>query len=280
MEQKSFAGLSLDRKIVMGVINLSPETFYRGSFAENIEEAGRRAEKMVEDGAQIIDLGGMSTGPGVKPIPAEREKKRVLPAVKTVNERVEVPISVDTQRSEVAEESLKAGADIINDVSGLKADEKMAETVANHGADAILMANRVSGRIRTAEKEAKDIENMEEIKKALKKSLEICRKHGIEREKIAVDPAIGFGKGYDWDLRVLARLEELEELGQPICIAVSRKSFIGHVLDIEDPSDRLIGSLGAAAVAVMKGADIVRTHDPKETAQLVRMIESIKKHET
>lgn len=276
---RQFAEIPLEKTVIMGIINLSPETFYKGSYAKNLKEVRRRAAKMVREGAQIIDLGGMSTGPGVKPVSLKKEKKRIIPAVKVIKEITDVPVSIDTQRSKVAGEALMAGADIINDVSGLKADENMAKTIGKHGASAILMANRISGRIRTAEKEAKDIEDLDEIKEALRESLETSRKHGISPRKIAIDPAMGFGKGPEWDLKVLARLGELSELEKPICIGVSRKSFIGTVLDSEDPSDRLIGSLGATAGAVMKGADIVRTHDPKETKQLVRIIDAIRKHE-
>lgn len=272
---QEFAGIPLEEKIIMGVLNLSPETFYRGSLVKSAEEAAVRAEEMVENGAEIVDLGGMSTGPGVAPISADEERKRLLPTLKSVREKIKAPISVDTQRSEVAEESLEAGADVINDISGFKADPDMARVASDYGCPAILMANQISGRIRTAEKEARDIKSMEEVKKGLKESLQICEDHGVDREKIVVDPGIGFGKGPKEDLKVLADLDDLSELGQPICIGVSRKSFIGKTLDLDEPSERLPGSLGATAVAVTEGVDIIRTHDPRETSQLVRMIEAI-----
>ncbi len=273
---EKFAGISLQRKIVMGIINLSSETFYEKSLAEDAERAAGRAAEMVDEGAQIIDLGAMSTGPKVEPISTEEELKKLIPVVEAVEKEVNVPISIDTQRAIVAEKALRAGADIINDVSGFKADPQMPETAASFECPAILMASRISGRIRTAEKGRKDIENMGEIEKGLKESLKICDKHGVNRDKMAIDPGIGFGRGKEWDLKVLDRLGELREFDLPICIGISRKSFVGNVLGLENPSDRLIGSLGATAVAVMKGADIVRTHDPLETTQLVRMIEAIK----
>lgn len=278
MDQK-FAEISLEKRIIMGVINLSPETFYQGSLAEGAEEAGKRAERMVSEGAEIIDLGGMSTGPEIEPLSKKKEKERLLPAVKAVRDRIKAPISVDTQRAEVAEEALEAGADIINDVSGFKADEKMPEVAAAHECSAILMANQISGRIRTAEKGKCDIESMRDIKKALKNSLQICKDHGIDLAEIAIDPAIGFGRSQDWDLKIIAKLDSLSDFKQPICIGISRKSFIGKVLGLEKTSERLSGSLGATAVAAMKGADIIRTHDPKETSHLVRMIEAIEKAE-
>lgn len=274
MDQK-FAEISLENRIIMGVINLSPETFYKGSLAEGAEEARRRAERMVSEGAEIIDLGGMSTGPEIEPLSKKKERERLLPAVKAVRDRIKAPISVDTQRAEVADEALESGADIINDVSGFKADEKMPEVAAGHECSAILMANQISGRIRTAEKGKCDIEGMKDIKKTLRDSLQICRDHGIDLTQIAVDPAIGFGRERGRDLEIIAELEKLSELKQPICIGVSRKSFLGKALNLDKPSERLPASLGATAVAVMKGADIVRTHDPKETTHLVRMIEAI-----
>lgn len=278
MNQK-FAGISLENGIIMGVINLSPETFHEGSLAESPEEAGTRAEKMVNEGADMIDLGGMSTGPGVEPIPKEREKEFLIPALKTVRDKIRAPISVDTQRAGVAKASLEAGANIINDISGFKADEKMPKVVADYECSAILMANQIPGRIRTAEKGKRDIESMKDIKKALRDSLQICKDHEIDLAEIAVDPAIGFGRDQDWDLKVIAKLDSLSGLNQPICIGVSRKSFTGKVLGLEETSQRLSGSLGATAVAVMKGADIIRTHDPKETSQLVHMIKAIQKAE-
>jgi len=219
----------------------------------------------------------MSTGPKVEPISEEKEKEKLLPTVEIVRKNFDIPISVDTQRAEVARESLEAGANIINDVSGFKADSEMPQVASDYDCYAILMASGISGRIRTAEKEAKDIEGIEETKEALKESLQICEAHGVDINKIAVDPSIGFGRGKDQDLEVIAKLEELSELEQPICIGVSRKSSLGKALNIESPSDRLPVSLGATTVAVMNGADIVRTHDPRETAHTVRMVEAIRK---
>lgn len=275
---KKFAGLSLENKIIMGVLNLSEDTFYKGSLAGSAEEAAARAEKMVEKGAQIIDLGGMSTGPSSEPISAEEEKNRLLPAVKSVHEKVDVPISVDTQRAVVAEESLDLGASIINDISGFKADSEMAQVIADHDCFAIIMANRISGRIRTAEKKGKDISNMEKIKKGLKESLQICKKQNVDLKKISIDPGIGFGRGAKDDLKVLANLDELSEFRHPICLGVSRKSFIKKTLGLKGPQECLPGSLGVTALAVIGGTvDIIRTHDPEETSQLVRIVEAVQR---
>lgn len=272
---EKFAGINLENKVIMGIINLSSETFYKNSFAENSEEAASRAKGMVEDGAGIIDLGGMSTGPGVEPISAEKEKKILLPTVEAVREKIDVPISVDTQRAEVAQRALEKGADIVNDISGLKADDEMPQVIADRDCSLIVMANRVRGRIRTAEKDRKDIQSMREIIEALEESLRICRENNINPSRVAIDPGIGFGRDAEGDLKVISNLNELSKIERPICIGVSRKSFIGRTLSIEDPSKRLAGSLGATAITVLEGADIVRTHDPEEAADLIRMIEAI-----
>ncbi len=277
---EKFAGITLDEKIIMGILNLSPKTFYQGSLVENAEDTGKQAEKMIENGAQIIDIGAMSTGPGVKPISLEKEKNLLIPALEAVKKRVDKPVSVDTQRSEVAREALENGADIINDISGFKADTEMSKVVAEFDCYEILMANKIFGRLRTAEKDRKDIEDMEEVMSALEESLQICEEENIDLSKIAIDPGIGFGRGAEKDLEILAGLKRLKELGRPVCIGVSRKSFIGKTLDIEDPSERLPGSLGATGVGVMKSVvDIIRTHDPGETSQFVRIMEAIQDSE-
>jgi len=277
MVQK-FAGISLERTIVMGVLNLSGETFYRDSLVKTAEEAAARAEVMVENGAQIIDIGGMSTGPSAKKISLKKEKKLLMPAVETVIERTNVPISVDTQRAEMAEEVLKLGVDVINDISGLKADTEMPKVVSDHGCYAILMANRIRDRIRTAEKSGKDISTMKKVKEGLRESLQICRDHGINLDKISIDPGIGFGRDAEGDIRIIANLVDLSELERPTCIGVSRKSFIGKTLDLDEPRDRLPASLGVTALAFIESSiDIVRTHDPRETSQLIRMIEAVQK---
>lgn len=208
-----------------------------------------------------------------------RRKKKADTSSRNGAKKVDVPISVDTQRAQIAEDALNSGATIINDISGFKGDPEMPKVASKHNSWAILMANRISGRIRTAEKDRGDIKRMEDIKEGLKESPQICRDNGIDIEKDSLDPGIGFGREKDWGLKIIARMEELLDFGLPICLGVSRKSFIGKVLGLDSPSERPWGFLGATAVAVMKGAHIVRTHDPLETTQLVRMIEAIQEKE-
>jgi len=272
---------------VIGAINLSPDSFYRKS-VRNPEQAMARAQEMVEQGATIIDVGAMATGPRAKPIPVDLELRRMVPAVKAIARKSDVTISVDTQRAEVAEAAVSAGASVVNDVSGLKSDQKMAEVIADYGCSVILMASS---------KAPGDVYEVGEIKRALAGSLEICKKHGVSLKRVVLDPAVGYwparlkrlgqkskaqlgGRPYSYaaflDLRILARLEEFRKLGRPICVGISRKSFVGTVTGLKDPDQRLAGSLAASAVAVFNGADVLRAHDPAETVQAARIAEAIR----
>ncbi len=255
--------------VVVGVINVSPESFYKGSIVKSKKEIEEKALEMVEEGAKILDVGAMSTAPGVPPISLKEEKKRMLFAMKALRDIIDVPISADTFRAEVANVALKEGAEIINDVSGLKADKKMAKIISEYDASVIVMA---------AEKRPGDVGKILKIKHALRQSLQIAKSSGISEEKIAVDPGIGFGKKVTEDLHILRNLNRLRSLCRPILVGVSRKSFIGKILNLKDPRERLIGSLAATAIAVYNGAHLIRTHDVRETLQAVKIAESIRRN--
>jgi dihydropteroate synthase len=274
---------------IIGVINLSPESFHRASVAGSAEEALAMGRKMVGDGACILDIGARATGPGSKPIPRDEEMRRLIAAVRLLAKNLDVPISVDTQFSEIAEAAVNTGAEIVNDVSGLTTDEKIAEVAAKYGCSLILMAAR---------RAPGDVCTIGEILAAWRKSLGVCREAGVRLSRIAVDPAIGAwparlerlgGGAFERrggvanidriDLTILARLGELRKIGRPICVGISRKSFIGRLLGLYDPRERLAGSLGATVVAVMNGASAVRTHDPKETSHAVRIVEAVQRVE-
>jgi len=255
--------------VIVGVINVSPESFYKGSIVKSKKEIEEKALEMVEEGAKILDVGAMSTAPGVPPISLEEEKKRMLFAMKALRDIIDVPISADTFRAEVANVALKEGAEIINDVSGLKADKKMAKIISEYDASVIVMA---------AEKRPGDVGKILKIKHALRQSLQIAKSSGISEEKIAVDPGIGFGKKVTEDLHILRNLNRLRSLCRPILVGVSRKSFIGKILNLKDPKERLIGSLAATAIAVYNGAHLIRTHDVRETLQAVKIAESIRRN--
>jgi dihydropteroate synthase len=273
---------------VIGVINLSPDSFYAGSVVRGLSAIRKRAREMVEQGASMIDVGAMGTGPKSKPVPAEKEMRELIPAIKLLAADLDVPLSADTQRAEVAEAAIEAGATVINDISGLKTDSRMAEVIARAGCSALLMA---------AEHAPGDVYEISEIRRALRKSLDICRNHGIPLNRVVIDPAVGFWparlarlgslakkrvreRPYSFatflDLRILAELRELEPLGRPICVGVSRKSFIGEVLGLPRPEHRLTGSLAATAIAVFNGASAIRTHDVRETLQAVRLAEAVR----
>ena len=274
--------------MVIGALNLSPDSFYRESIVRSVTDAVRRAREMVEQGASVIDVGAMGTGPRSKPVSPEKEMRELIPAIKALAGELDVPISADTQRAEVAEAAIGAGAAVVNDISGLKADPKMAEVIARTGCSALLMATRHSPG---------DVYEIGEIKRALRGSLNICREHGISPNRVVIDPAIGYWPArlarlgpsakkrvskqpYSLaaflDLRILARLRELKSLGPPICVGVSRKSFIGGVLSLPCPEECLVGSLAATAIAVLNGASAVRTHDVRETLQAVRLAKAIR----
>lgn len=270
------AGLSVGHSApvrVMAVLNVSPESFYQGSVHTHLERLAETAQGMVNAGADIIDVGAMSTAPYLKThITEAEETARLVQAVHAIAPHVAVPISVDTQRADVAQAALTAGARIINDVSGLKRDPRMAALVAQSDSGLILMASETTPRSGTP---------LTRITVALEESLHIAAQAGISRERIVLDPGIGFFRQPDipwdeWDCTVLRELPRLRALGFPLLVGVSRKSFIGKILGHTDPADRLIGSLACAAIAVYNGAHIIRAHDVKETVEAVRIAERLR----
>ena len=261
---------------ILVVINVSPESFYKGSIKTAADEIAKTAIQQVEEGADIIDVGARSTAPYLETaIPIEEEIRRMTEAIKAVKDVVDVPISADTMYSRVAEEALKAGAEIVNDVSGLKEDPEMARVVAEYGASLIASAREDSPG---------QGEPIERVVAALRKSLEIAENAGIDLNRVVVDPAIGFFRNtewpwYVWDCKILSNLRRLKELGRPICIGVSRKSFIGYLIHKERPEDRLYGSLSSTAIAVYNGAHVVRTHDVSPTLDAVKIAEHIRRQQ-
>ncbi|WP_297513843.1 dihydropteroate synthase [Thermococcus sp.] len=261
-----FAGVNLDEPRVMGVINVSPESFYKGSVRNDEKALAETAVRMVEEGASFIDIGANSTAPYLETqIPLEEEIRRAVWAVKVVKDVVDVPVSIDTTSARVAEEALKAGADIINDVTGFKGDPEMARVASEYGVPVVLCAH---GNVRDFSDPVRTVIEF------LEESLTIAEEHGIR--DIAVDPAIGFLRSewppwYEWDSKVIANLNLLKLLGRPILVGISRKSFIGAITGRTDPSERLAGSLSATAIAVLNGTDIVRTRDVRETLDAIKV---------
>ena len=259
---------------VMGILNLSPDSFYSGNRSSNPDDVLRFAEQMVEDGAHILDVGAESTRPGTKEISVELELKRLLPVISKLASRFSVQISVDTSKFEVADAVLQEGATLINDVTGLRKGKQMSETVSRHGAGIVIMHMQGTPESMQNNPEYNDVGA--EVLSFLRESVKKAESTGIIPESIAVDPGIGFGKTLNHNLALIARLGQLKELKKKILLGVSRKSFIGKILDLE-VEDRLEGSLAAGIAGVMNGADIVRVHDVAATVRAVRVAQAIRK---
>ncbi|MDR0767473.1 MAG: dihydropteroate synthase [Methanosarcinales archaeon] len=253
---------------VMGILNLSPESFYKNSVRDSssILEA---AQKMIDDGAAMLDVGARSTSPWAETISVEEEKSRLFSALKELSGNISAPISVDTMYADVAEGALNRGADIINDISSLKADGRMGKVIADYDAGAVLMATR---------KIPGDPLGMEAVMSSLFDAVSDAKRFGIDPQKIVLDPAIGHWiseKTPEYDFDVINRFEKFNVFEMPILIAVSRKSFLNAVVD-KPAEDRLIPSLAAASIAAYKGGHIIRTHDVSETADAVKVIHAIR----
>lgn len=263
------ATLVLDRPRIMGILNLTPDSFSDGGRFNSLDAAVGRAMEMVEEGADLIDVGGESTRPGAAPVSVEEELLRVVPIVEALARICPVPISVDTTKSAVAGPCLKVGAAFVNDVSGLVNDSRMPECVAEAGAGLFLMHTSGTPRIMQQRTSYQDLTG--EIIQRLGEGVERALAAGVGREFLAVDPGIGFGKTVEGNLEILRRLGELRCLGLPILLGTSRKSFIGRVLGIDAPEERLYGSLATLALGVRAGASLFRVHDVRASRDVVRM---------
>ncbi len=254
------------RTYIMGILNVTPDSFSDGGKFTQLQSAVEHAKEMVSQGADIIDIGGESTRPGHTPIDAEEEIARVLPVLEKLVQELDIPISVDTTKALVANKVLEAGAHMVNDIWGLQKDPAMAQVLARYDVPIVIMHNQ----------EGTDYEGdiMEEIIRFLKKSVSIALDAGIRRENIILDPGIGFGKTADQNIQVLARLCELNELGFPVLLGASRKSMIGKILALEK-DQRLEGTLSTSVIGVMSGVDIVRVHDVKENYRAVKVADAI-----
>jgi len=271
-----------ERTLVMGVLNVTPDSFSDGGRFFSFDQALEHATQMISDGADIIDVGGESTRPGSgEPVPAEEEIDRVVPVIKAVSESSDIPISVDTTKSEVARAALEAGADIVNDISALRFDFYVADAVAKAGAGLVLMHSR--GTPATMHRLPPVADIFHEVTTNLGASLKMAQRRGVQRESIAIDPGIGFGKSQEQNLELIAKLDRIAEAfpNLPILIGTSRKSFIGRILADEGgtpapPDHRSQGTMASVAAAILKGANIVRVHDVKETVEFVRVLDAIK----
>jgi dihydropteroate synthase len=264
----------LGRKtLVMGILNVTPDSFSDGGRFEGVEAARVQADALIAEGAHILDIGGESTRPGHLPVPAEEEQARVLPVIAALEPGLSVPISIDTYKASTAEVALKAGATIVNDVWGLQREPDIARVAAAHGAPVIVMHNR--------ETIDPDLDIVADMKRFFERSLDIARRAGIRDADIVLDPGIGFGKSWDQHLEALRRLPEIRALGFPLLVGVSRKSLLGRLHDrATAPRDRLVGSIAAHVLAGTLGADIVRVHDVAQHVEALRVLDAVMRPES
>jgi dihydropteroate synthase len=260
------------RTWLIGVVNVTPDSFFDGGLYFEPARAIERALALAAEGADIIDIGGESTRPGSSPIPAKEEKKRILPVIEVLKQKKEVLISVDTSKAEVAESALAAGADIINDISAGRFDPRMLPLIARSGAGLILMHMKGTPRTMQIAPYYEDV--VGEVKEFLRNRLEAAESCGVPRENIILDPGIGFGKTLEHNLTLLNNLSLLAELGRPLLVGVSRKSFLGKILKLEAP-DRLEGTIAASIVSILRGADLLRVHDVEPMKRAVAVAEAI-----
>ncbi|BDC36586.1 MAG: dihydropteroate synthase [Candidatus Methanoliparum thermophilum] len=262
---------------IMGVLNVTPDSFYDGGRFFNVDLAVMHGLELIDAGADILDIGGESTRPGSIPIDAKEEIDRVIPVIKILGEITDIPISIDTYKSEVAETAIKYGATMINDISALRFDEDMGDIAAEYDLPISLMHMQGIPRDMQVNPQYRDI--MQEIIYFFKERMDFAIEKGISEDKIIIDPGIGFGKrtgdGIEDNCTILKRLRELKSLNKPILVGTSRKTFISNICNESSPEDRLIGSLATVAIAVANGADIVRVHDVRETKDVVDVVSNI-----
>ena len=270
-----------ERTLIMGILNVTPDSFSDGGQFVTVDTALAQAEKMVAEGADIIDVGGESTRPGGEPISFEQEIDRTVPVIEALAKRTDVPISIDTTKSEVARAALDAGAAIVNDISALRFDFYVADAVARAGAGLVLMHSR--GTPATMHRLPPVADIMHEVTHSLRASINMAERRGVKSESIVIDPGIGFGKTQQQNLELIARLDQLIAVfdDYPLLIGTSRKSFIGRILADQSGApapaeDRVQGTMATVTAAILKGAHIVRVHDVKATMETIRVAESIR----
>lgn len=269
--------IALDRPLVMGILNVTPDSFSDGGRFASTDAAVTHAEQMIADGADIIDVGGESTRPGSSRIDADVEISRVIPVIKEICSRHDVPVSIDTTKASVADAAITAGAEIVNDISGLRWETALAAVVAKKGAGLILMHSRGTFE------EMHSLSPVENVLGTLihdlRVSITTAKENGLTDERIAVDPGIGFGKSYEQNLELLAKLDDIVKTFAiyPVVVGTSRKSFISKLIGGAAADERLGGSVATAIIAVQKGARILRVHDVKETVQAIEAIRTIER---
>ncbi|MCI8792028.1 MAG: dihydropteroate synthase [Eubacterium sp.] len=253
------------RTYIMGILNVTPDSFSDGGSYTDTMSAVAQADRMIAEGADLIDVGGESTRPGHVRVSEEEEIRRVAPVIRELKRRFDVPVSIDTYKSAVAEAALEAGADMLNDIWGFRADERMAELAAEYHVPVCLMHNRENTEYR---------DFVREVLEDLRESAAIAERHGIGRERIILDPGVGFGKTYEQNLVILNHLEDIVALGYPVLLGTSRKSVIGNTLELP-VTQREEGTIATSVIGALKGCEYVRVHDVEKNARALRMTEAV-----
>ena len=262
-----------DKPLVMGILNVTPDSFYDNGAFFSRDRALDHALRMIDEGADIIDVGGESTRPFSEPTPRAEELARILPVIEAVRKHSDVPLSVDTYKAVVARAAIAAGADIINDISSLSFDPDMADVVAGSGVPVVLM--HIKGTPRDMQKDPTYKDVVGEIREFFVERIAFAKSAGIDEENIVIDPGIGFGKQLQHNLTIIKELGRLKELGQPLLIGTSMKSFIGRIMGTTALEDRAEGTLASVAMSVWNGADIVRVHDVATTRRVITFMEAL-----
>jgi dihydropteroate synthase len=262
-----------EHTLVMGVLNITPDSFSDGGLFLDPQQAANRALEMEHQGADMIDVGGESTRPGSEGISAEEELARVLPVLEKLRGRLKIPISIDTHKCAVAEAAIAAGAEIINDVTTLRTGPALAAVARKHRVPLLLMHMRGEPRSMQKPPFARDV--LCDVAKGLRAAIAIARKVGVPKSQILLDPGIGFGKSFEQNCELLARLPELARFGYPLVLGTSRKTFIGHILGGAPPAERLWGTAATVAASILAGAHIVRVHDVAEMVQVARVTDAV-----
>lgn len=266
---------NFDNMKVMGILNATDNSFFPGSRVGSVENAVNIAMKMIEDGADILDIGGESTRPGSDPVSEEQEINRVVPVIEGIRKKnKDALISVDTYRAKTAEEAIKAGADIINDISAMTFDDNMAEVAVKYDTPVILM--HIKGTPKNMQKDPHYNDVIGEVKDFFKERIDYAISKGIKREKLILDPGIGFGKNFDHNIELIKKIDSFYEFNMPILLAVSRKTFIGLALGNIPVEERLEGTIAVSCFAAMKNVDMIRVHDVLENKKAIKMIEVLK----
>ncbi len=263
----------LDAPLVMGIVNVTPDSFYDGGNFFSRERAVEHALRLVADGADVIDIGGESTRPGSAPTPLEEELLRVIPVIEALRKESDVPVSIDTYKAEVARKAIAAGADIVNDISALSFDPRMVDVAAQSGVPVVLQ--HIKGTPRNMQTNPSYDDVIEEMTQFFVERIGFATKHGIEEGNIIIDPGIGFGKRLQDNLRIIRELRRFKELGRPVLIGTSMKSFLGQIAGSDRMEDRVEGTLASVAVSISNGADMVRVHDVAKTKRVVQFMRAL-----